>query len=172
MSLVEAQAPGQGTDGQFDEEESCAKEQLVFSFPLAGLSKAISLGRQAVRKSSLPVWIHVVAQLFENRQRLGTSDSIPCGVMRDQTRPEIAGTGSGADLQNILMNERHQNKPMDHLHCPLGSLREEAQRTAAIGLRIAMDNLRLRWSERGQMAYEEAKKTADEALTRVERAHP
>jgi CheY-like chemotaxis protein len=63
-----------------------------------------------------------------------------------------------------LMNERAQNKPMDHLHCPLGSLREEAQKTAAIGLRIATDNLRLRWSERGQMAYEEAKKTADEAL--------
>jgi CheY-like chemotaxis protein len=54
--------------------------------------------------------------------------------------------------------------PMDDLHCPLGSLREEAQKTAAIGLRIATDNLRLRWSERGQMAYEEAKKTADEAL--------
>ena len=54
---------------------------------------------------------------------------------------------------------------MDHLHCPLGSLREEAQKTAAIGLRIAMDNLRLRWSERGQMAYEEAKKIADETLT-------
>jgi hypothetical protein len=42
MSLVE----GQAHDG--DEEESCAKGQLVFSFPLAGLSKAISLGRQAV----------------------------------------------------------------------------------------------------------------------------
>jgi CheY-like chemotaxis protein len=68
-------------------------------------------------------------------------------------------------LQNKLMNERPQNKPMDHLHCPLGSLREEAQKTAAIGLRIAMDNLRLRWSERGQMAYEEAKKTANEALS-------
>jgi CheY-like chemotaxis protein len=68
-------------------------------------------------------------------------------------------------LQNILMNERQQNKPMDHLHCPLGLLREEAQKTAAIGLRIAMDNLRLRWSERGQMAYEEAKKTASEAST-------
>jgi CheY-like chemotaxis protein len=54
--------------------------------------------------------------------------------------------------------------PMDDLHCPLGSLREEAQKTAAIGLRIATDNLRLRWSEGGQMAYEEAKKTADEAL--------
>ena len=85
--------------------------------------------------------------------------------MRDQTRLEIAGTGSGADLKNILMNERHQNKPMDHLHCPLGSLREEAQKTAAIGLRIAMDNLRLRWSERGQMAYEEAKKIANETLS-------
>jgi CheY-like chemotaxis protein len=65
---------------------------------------------------------------------------------------------------NKLLNERAQNKPMHHLHCPLGSLREEAQKTAAIGLRIAMDNLRLRWSERGQMAYEEAKKTADKAL--------
>jgi CheY-like chemotaxis protein len=55
--------------------------------------------------------------------------------------------------------------PMDDLHCPLGSLREEAQKTAAIGLRIAMDNLRLRWSERGQMAYANAKKAADEALS-------
>jgi CheY-like chemotaxis protein len=54
---------------------------------------------------------------------------------------------------------------MDHLHCPLGSLREEAQKTAAIGVRIAMDNIRLRWSERGQMAYEEAMKTANDALT-------
>jgi CheY-like chemotaxis protein len=54
---------------------------------------------------------------------------------------------------------------MDRLHCPLGSLREEAQRTAAIGLRIAMDNLRLRWSWPAQMAYDEAKKTANEALT-------
>ena len=53
---------------------------------------------------------------------------------------------------------------MDHLHCPLGSLREEALKTAAIGVRIAMDNIRLRWSERGQIAYEEAKKTANEAL--------
>jgi CheY-like chemotaxis protein len=68
-------------------------------------------------------------------------------------------------LQNILMNERHQNKLMDHLHCPLGSLREEAQKTASIGLRIAMDNLRLRWSERGQMAFDHAKKTANETLT-------
>ena len=53
---------------------------------------------------------------------------------------------------------------MDDLHCPLGLLREEAQKTAAIGLRIAIDKLRLRWSERGQMAYEQAKKTANEAL--------
>jgi CheY-like chemotaxis protein len=67
-------------------------------------------------------------------------------------------------LQKILMNERHQNKPMDELRCPLGSLREEAQKTAAIGLRIAMDDIRLRWSERGQLAYEEAKKIANEAL--------
>jgi len=69
-------------------------------------------------------------------------------------------------LQKIkLLNERAPEQPMDHLHCPLGSLREEAQKTAAIGLRIATDNLRLRWSERGQMAYEEAKKTANEALS-------
>jgi CheY-like chemotaxis protein len=63
---------------------------------------------------------------------------------------------------NYLM--KGPGTPMDDLHCPLGSLREEAQKTAAIGLRIAMDNLRLRWSELGQIAYEKAKKTADEAL--------
>lgn len=57
------------------------------------------------------------------------------------------------------------NRLMDHLHCPIGSLRDEAQKNSAIGLRIAMDHIRLRWSERGQMAYEEAKKTANEALT-------
>jgi len=34
----------------------------------------------------------------------------------------------------------------------------------AIGLRIAMDSLRLRWSWRGQMHYDQAKKKADEAL--------
>ena len=68
-------------------------------------------------------------------------------------------------MQNISMNERHQNKPMDHIHCPLGSLREEAQKITAIGLRIAMDNLRVRWSERGQLAYEEAKRSADAALS-------
>jgi CheY-like chemotaxis protein len=67
-------------------------------------------------------------------------------------------------MQNNLFIERHQNKPMDHLHCPLGSLREEALKTAAIGVRIATDNIRRRWSERGQIAYEEAKKTANEAL--------
>jgi CheY-like chemotaxis protein len=66
-------------------------------------------------------------------------------------------------MQNSFI-ERRQNKPMDHLHCPLGSLREEALKTAAIGVRIALDNIRLRWSERGQKAYEEAKKTANEAL--------
>ena len=54
---------------------------------------------------------------------------------------------------------------MDHSYCPLGSLRKEAQRTAAIGLHVAMDNIRLRWSWQGQMQYEAAKKTADEALT-------
>jgi CheY-like chemotaxis protein len=53
---------------------------------------------------------------------------------------------------------------MNRSHCPLGSLREEAQRTAAIGLRIAQDSLRLRWSWQGQLRYDEAKKTADEAL--------
>ena len=87
------------------------------------------------------------------------------GVMRDQTRPEITGIGSGADLQKTDYWMKGPRTPMDHLHCPLGSLREEAQKTAAIGLRIAMDNLRIRWSERGQMAYENAKKTAGEALT-------
>jgi CheY-like chemotaxis protein len=54
---------------------------------------------------------------------------------------------------------------MDRSHCPLGSLREEAQRTAAIGLRIALDSTRLSWSWQGQMRYDEAKKTANEALT-------
>ena len=54
---------------------------------------------------------------------------------------------------------------MDELHCPLGSLREEARKTAAIGLRIALDNLRLRWSERGQTAYDNAKKAANETLS-------
>jgi CheY-like chemotaxis protein len=67
--------------------------------------------------------------------------------------------------KNTLMKEGHQNKPMDDLHCPLGSLRGEAQRNTSIGLRIAMDNLRLRWTERAQMAYEEAKKSASEALS-------
>ena len=67
-------------------------------------------------------------------------------------------------MQNKKYLMKGPRTPMDDLHCPLGSLREEAQKTAAIGLRIAMDNLRLRWSERGQRAYEEAKKTADEAL--------
>ena len=102
---------------------------------------------------------------LQNCQRLGTSDSVPCRVMRDHVRPGSAGADSGAYLQRDILNERQQNKPMDHSHCPLGSLREEAQKTAAIGLRIAMDNIRIRWSERGQMAYEEAKKTANEALS-------
>jgi CheY-like chemotaxis protein len=53
---------------------------------------------------------------------------------------------------------------MDHSHCPLGSLRQEAQRTAAIGLRIALGSIRLRWSWQGQMRYDEANKTANEAL--------
>jgi CheY-like chemotaxis protein len=53
---------------------------------------------------------------------------------------------------------------MDHSHCPLGSLRQEAQRTAAIGLRIALGGIRLRWSWQGQMRYDEANKTANEAL--------
>jgi CheY-like chemotaxis protein len=75
------------------------------------------------------------------------------------------GADAGACLQNNFVIERHQNKPMDQLHCPLGSLREEALKTAAIGVRIAMDNIRRRWSEQGQIAYEEAKKTANEALT-------
>jgi CheY-like chemotaxis protein len=51
---------------------------------------------------------------------------------------------------------------MNRLHCPLGFLREEAQRTAAIGLRSALDRLRLRWSEQGQLRYDEAAKIANE----------
>jgi CheY-like chemotaxis protein len=54
---------------------------------------------------------------------------------------------------------------MNRSHCPLGSLHEEAQRTAAIGLRIALDSLRLRWSWPGQVRYDEAKKTASAALS-------
>ena len=53
---------------------------------------------------------------------------------------------------------------MDDSHCPLGSLCAEARKTAAIGLRIAQDNLRLPWSRQAQMRHDEAKKTADEAL--------
>jgi CheY-like chemotaxis protein len=87
-------------------------------------------------------------------------------VVRDQTRrTRLRARAQELTCKDILLNERHQNKTMDHLHCPLGSLREEAQKTAAIGLRIAMDNLRFRWSEQRQKAYEEAKKSANEALT-------
>jgi CheY-like chemotaxis protein len=53
---------------------------------------------------------------------------------------------------------------MDDSHCPLGSLRKEAQKNAAIGFRIARDGIRLRWSWQGQIRHDEAKKTADEAL--------
>jgi CheY-like chemotaxis protein len=67
--------------------------------------------------------------------------------------------------KNTLLKEGHQNKLMNELHCPLGSLRAEAQKTTAIGLRIAMDNLRRRWSERGQIAYDEATKSASKALS-------
>jgi len=63
------------------------------------------------------------------------------------------------------LHERRQNKPMDHSHCPVGFLREEAQRNAAMGLRIALEGIRLSWSSQGQIFYDEAKKTADEALT-------
>jgi hypothetical protein len=48
MSHVETQAPGQGTNGQSYDDQSCAKEQLALSFPLAGASKVIPLGRQVV----------------------------------------------------------------------------------------------------------------------------
>jgi CheY-like chemotaxis protein len=54
---------------------------------------------------------------------------------------------------------------MDRSHCPEGFLREDAQRVAAIGLRIATDNLRLKWSWQAQMRYEEKKNAADMALT-------
>jgi PleD family two-component response regulator len=53
---------------------------------------------------------------------------------------------------------------VDHSHCPLGLLRAEAQRTAGIGLRIARDAIRLRWSWQGQIRHDEAKKAADETL--------
>ena len=53
---------------------------------------------------------------------------------------------------------------MDASHCPLGSLRKEAQKAAAIALRIAEDNIRLRWSRPGQTRYDEAKKIADKTL--------
>jgi CheY-like chemotaxis protein len=54
---------------------------------------------------------------------------------------------------------------MDRTHCPEGFLREDAQKVAAIGLRIATDNLRLNWSLQAQMRYEEKKSAADKALT-------
>jgi CheY-like chemotaxis protein len=54
---------------------------------------------------------------------------------------------------------------MDRSHCPVGSLREDARRMAAIGLRLALDDLRLRWSRQGQMRYEAKKSAADEAQT-------
>jgi CheY-like chemotaxis protein len=60
--------------------------------------------------------------------------------------------------------ERLWNQPMDHSHCPLGSLRKEAQKNAAIGFRIARDGIRLCWSWQRQIRHDEAKKTADEAL--------
>ncbi len=54
---------------------------------------------------------------------------------------------------------------MDRTHCPEGFLREDAQKVAAIGLRIATDNLRLNWSVEAQMRYEEKKSAADKAFT-------
>jgi CheY-like chemotaxis protein len=53
---------------------------------------------------------------------------------------------------------------MNDSYCPLGSLREEAQRTAAIGLRIAWDSMGLRWSWQAQTRFDEAQKTANQAL--------
>jgi CheY-like chemotaxis protein len=63
-----------------------------------------------------------------------------------------------------LFIERRGNKTVHDSHCPLGSLRAEARKTAAIGLRIAKDSMGLPWSWQGQMRLDEAKKTADEAL--------
>jgi CheY-like chemotaxis protein len=54
---------------------------------------------------------------------------------------------------------------MDYSYCPIGSLRKDAQRIAAVGLRIALNGIRLNQSRQEQMQYEEAKKTADDALT-------
>lgn len=54
---------------------------------------------------------------------------------------------------------------MDRSHCPEGFLREHAQKVAAIGLRIAADNLRLKWTWQAQTLYEQKKSAADTALT-------
>jgi CheY-like chemotaxis protein len=53
---------------------------------------------------------------------------------------------------------------MDRSHCPIGALREQEQKIAALGLRIALDDLRLRWSWEGQLRCEEKKSIADKAL--------
>ena len=49
-------------------------------------------------------------------------------------------------------------------HCPEGFLREHALSVAAIGLRVAADNLRLKWSWQAQTQHEEKKNAADTAL--------
>jgi CheY-like chemotaxis protein len=54
---------------------------------------------------------------------------------------------------------------MDYSYCPTGSLLKDAQRIAAVGLRIALDGIRFNRSWQEQMRYDEAKKTADETLT-------
>ncbi len=55
---------------------------------------------------------------------------------------------------------------MDHAHCPIGALRKEEQRISALGLQIALDDLRLRWSWQAQMQYDAKKCAADKALTK------
>jgi CheY-like chemotaxis protein len=62
-------------------------------------------------------------------------------------------------------NERQCSKPMDHEYCPVGFLREHAHKVAAIGLRIAVDDLQLRWSWQAQIRYDAKKSVADKALT-------
>ena len=69
-----------------------------------------------------------------------------------------------AELRKDLFYERRGKKLMDPSHCPLGSLREEAHKAAAIALRMAEDSIRLRWSWPGQSRYDEAKKIADKTL--------
>ena len=149
----------------FEEDESCAKEQLVFSFPLASFSQVIPQRQHAV---SAPRIAESISSRSSSRtaRTLGISDSIPSGfIERPGPARNCWGWAKELSCATITLTERCGNKPVDHSHCPIGSLRKEAQRIAAIGLRIALDGIRLRWSRPAQMHYDAAKKTADETLT-------